>query len=617
MICFNKSILICICRKGTTLQQTIYAKFGGVFLVTGGRPEERTQRGFADLGWAAGIPLLHVEIAALIALVVYSVSLVNGFSYDDYLVVVKNPWIGREGFLSALFSQRYFQISGEASYRPVVTFFYWLFAAISGSNPFAFHLFCVVFHALTAAAVTCLAQKTGLQAGALWVGVAFAIHPVLSEAVCSIGFCEDILSTFFLVVSVICLIRFAGKPRSVSTHLAALVSMTAFFLALFSKESAVALIPIVATMAWLAPLIGLERRGIVHALALLVPVAGFYLWVRFIAMPGIANSALPLSQDPAVVVATSSKIISSYLGRLVCPFEVSICRTTQLIQPASLIFLLSISVHLLLVFAALALRKTLPLFLLGILWFYFALAPVSNIVPIFNPEADRYLYLPSIGFFIATGAILEALSARFMAFNRYILTAMVMLQVLWVGKTVVREGDWYNNSTLWGRELSINRKNTQAMTELAIEANRGGRYAESEKMALKALAIDDNLALARLQLAKSLLMQGRNDEAFAAYLSLLQKGGLHAHHLSQAWFDMAYLLHRIMSDRGQAVTAYRNVLAVDPFHLGASLNLAGLYMDMGDFASAAGVCRDALNKFPANAELQDCLARAEKRISGK
>ena len=270
-----------------------------------------------------------------------------------------------------------------------------------------------------------------------------------------------------------------------------------------------------------------------------------------------------------------------------------------------------------LVFAALAFQKHLPIFLLGISWFYFALAPVSNIVPIFNPEADRYLYMPSIGFFIAMGAVLEALSVRAMEFYRYVFVTMLILMVFWVGKTVVRENDWLDNSTLWAKELVINPKNTRAMTELAIEANRLGKYTESEKLSREALMIDHNLALAQLQLAKSLLMQGRHDDAFGMYLELLKKGGLHSHQLSQAWFDMAYLLHRVMNDKEQALTAYRNVLAVDPFHLGASLNLAGLYMDMGDFLSAACICRETLSKFPGNIELKQCLFDAERRIREK
>ena len=80
---------------------------------------------------------------------------------------------------------------------------------------------------------------------------------------------------------------------------------------------------------------------------------------------------------------------------------------------------------------------------------------------------------------------------------------------------------------------------------------------------------------------------------------------------------MAYLFHRVMNDRGQAVTAYRNVLAIDPFHLGASLNLADLYMDMGDFVSAASVCREALDKFPASIELKECLLKVEQRMREK
>ena len=110
--------------------------------------------GFTGFRAFLAIPLFQLEITAFVALVAYSVSLVNGFTYDDYLVIVKNPWLEREGFLSSLFSQRYFDVSGEATYRPVITFLYWVCVSVAGINPFVFHLVSVLLHALTAVAVT-------------------------------------------------------------------------------------------------------------------------------------------------------------------------------------------------------------------------------------------------------------------------------------------------------------------------------------------------------------------------------------------------------------------------------------------------------------------------------
>jgi len=284
------------------------------------------------------------------------------------------------------------------------------------------------------------------------------------------------------------------------------------------------------------------------------------------------------------------------------------------VDPFSLLFPLSLVSHSVLLLVAVAYHKRVPLLLLGVAWFYFALAPVSNLVPIFNPEADRYLYFPSIGFFLAIGAICKSVSAGLFVSGRYIAVTGLVLLTFWTGRTIVREIDWRDNQALWARELRMNPRNARAMTELAIEANRLGRFVESEKLSRDALAINNTMELARLQMARSLLMQRRHEEAFVIYLALLQKGALHPHHLAQAWFDMAYLLHRVMNDAGQAVTAYRNTLAVDPFHRGAAVNLAGLYMDRGEFEPAAGVCRESLKRFPDDKDLCGCLRAAEQHL---
>ncbi|MDD5522844.1 MAG: hypothetical protein PHI84_18670 [Kiritimatiellae bacterium] len=377
------------------------------------------------------------------------------------------------------------------------------------------------------------------------------------------------------------------------------------------------MIPILVFLAWLAPSFNIPRKWICFSLAVLVPIAIFYLWIRFMVMTGTVVPAIPLSQKLTVVLATSSRILFSYLGRLIYPVNLSVNHVTQVIGPDNWIFLLSAVIHLLFVVIAMIFRKRIPLFMLGICWFYFAIAPVSNIVPIFNPEADRYLYLPSIGFLLAVGTLFEFISAQSVVFSRFISVAVFILLMFWTGKTVTREKDWYDNYTLWAHELRLNPENSRAMAELAIEANHKGKYIEAEKLSRNALSIDSNLGLARLQLSKSLFMQRRYDEALLSYQLLLQNNELHPHHMSQAWFDTAYILDQIVKNPDKAITAYSNALAIDPFYLGAAINLGRLYTEKGDILSATKIWREALQRFPDNADLREYLNAVEKLIKEK
>ena len=61
-----------------------------------------------------------------------------------------------------------------------------------------------------------------------------------------------------------------------------------------------------------------------------------------------------------------------------------------------------------LLWAAWALRRRLPLASYGLLWAPICLLPVSGIVTLLNLQAERYLYVPSAGFCLAIGAFLAA-----------------------------------------------------------------------------------------------------------------------------------------------------------------------------------------------------------------
>jgi tetratricopeptide (TPR) repeat protein len=182
-------------------------------------------------------------------------------------------------------------------------------------------------------------------------------------------------------------------------------------------------------------------------------------------------------------------------------------------------------------------------------------------------------------------------------------------------RTVVRIADWRSNQALWAHELKVNPNNQRAYVELAVEANHAGDYRQAESLAAHVLSGGRYDPLAQLQLNKSLLMQKRYDDAFAGYKLLLEKGGLHPHHLSDAWFDLGYLNERIMNKLQDAVTAYSNALSVNPYNLAASLNLGRLHVVNGDLKSAQAVWKDAIKIFPDNSDLRDNLKVTEQMIA--
>lgn len=584
----------------------------------------------------------------------------NGFTYDDYLVIADNPHLGRPGLAEACFSERYFAVSGEATYRPVVTLAYAFLVRIGGTSPAVFHAASLVFHLLTVVWVVLLGRYLGLGAWALAAGAAFAVHPMLSEAVCGIAFMEDLLAACFGLAAA-CLVAASGAGRPAGhvfgMHAAA---CACFLLSVFSKESGLALVmilPAVVLLAGIPPrqtghpspggnpecgVIGRreQRDSTAHMRSLfcwLIPAAVLFVCVRFLALPGHGSGAGWLGGSLPTAVANGFVIGMEYLVRLVWPVQLSVLRPTVLVNGITDIRLVvAVMLHASILLSALLAVRRIPAWTFGVAWFHAAFAPVSNLAPLWHPEADRYLYMPAAGFILALAAVMKAMSLRSnvaglgeagsgvsdpgykpqLAKTRTVVISSlwILLVLAWGWRTWVRVGDWRNNETLWGHELRLQPDNPGVQAENAIARNHAGRYGDAESLARKALAVDARCDLARLQLAKSLLMQKRYDEALSQYQLVTCAGRLQTHHARDAWFDAGYLWDSVYRRPGLAIAAYTKALQTDPYSLEAAFNLGELLFREGRYERAMEVWRAAIALYPDNADLRHNIAVTSKKL---
>ena len=84
---------------------------------------------------------------------------------------------------------------------------------------------------------------------------------------------------------------------------------------------------------------------------------------------------------------------------------------------------------------------------LSTLLFWAALAPVSNLVPIYRPMADRYLYLPMVGMALLLAAALAGITWR-PARAAAGIGGLVAVGLLAVA-TLRQERTWQDGGTLW------------------------------------------------------------------------------------------------------------------------------------------------------------------------
>ena len=150
-------------------------------------------RGLVAPSLARGAILL-VWIALL-----YAPSLENGFTYDDPSIVNDASELLRApGSSARLFSPDYFRLSGESTFRPIVTLTYIVDWQIGGGNAWAFHLHSMLWHLLTVGCLIVLLPRLGAGPFTQYVVAAiYGVHPALTEAVDAIAFREDVLVVAF------------------------------------------------------------------------------------------------------------------------------------------------------------------------------------------------------------------------------------------------------------------------------------------------------------------------------------------------------------------------------------------------------------------------------------
>jgi len=307
--------------------------------------------------------------------------------------------------------------SGCISYRPVTALTFFADYSLWQDNPFGHHLSNLLLHlAVVLAVYFYLYLLTGINGVALFAALLFAVHPVQSEVVSSIGYRSDLLVVLFSLVFLLLHHQSQGL-RGKSRLFTLIVSQTAFILALFSKETAIVL-PVLALLQDLtlgvAARYGARFREYIvdnkaPFISALIILSG-YLFVYFVLIPSAHYPGFFHAEtDWAKQSFLMAKVFGRYLLALFVPPTVHVLPTMYAprMTPFNMLDLLAVviaAIPLIYAFRSFSRHRRLAF---GIFWFYLTYLPASNILPLPNPMAYRFLYFPMVGFALVVAMFLE------------------------------------------------------------------------------------------------------------------------------------------------------------------------------------------------------------------
>jgi tetratricopeptide (TPR) repeat protein len=159
-------------------------------------------------------------------------------------------------------------------------------------------------------------------------------------------------------------------------------------------------------------------------------------------------------------------------------------------------------------------RRIRPYLIVGWLWFVGTLVPVIGLVQVGGQTmADRYFYIPSIGFFIALVFGLADIAKSWRvppSFSAGIAGGTLLILAVLTNLQIQR---WRNSFTLFEHTLAVTPPNIRIEQNLALAMGNSGRYDEAAVHFEKALQIDPNFYDGLVGMGVTREFQGRLTEA--------------------------------------------------------------------------------------------------------
>jgi tetratricopeptide (TPR) repeat protein len=568
--------------------------------------------------------LLPIAVLVCVSGIIYLNSLSNGFVYDDLGTIVENVHIKRfSNFFSSFYNQTYFEMSGgEASYRPVATLSYYLLYAIFNLNPFGYHLTSFILHILNVMLVYLLAHVIlNSRSSSFVAALLFACHPVQTEAVNGISYNEDLFAAFFLFLALLMYAKMdAASPKPNFMYIC--LSLLFFMLGLLSKEMAITLpaivvlydvtirAPVSKTRTLKRTLEFIQKRKYYYSGYLLVSL--IYLWLRFFALYNPEETETRIWGPLWDRIMYLPVLFFDYIKLSIFPLKLN--ADYVFFYPSGFLNvtpILSLAVVLGLLIFSVAVMRHSAATAFGIWWFFVTLFPVYNIIEIYNPFAERYLYIPLFGFCLVISIFLGRVFNRIPYSRLGVLQVgvILMIVVFYSIITINRHKDWKDNYSLWTKTLEVEPNSVRAHGNLARVYLERGLIDESMREVKKAIELNPKGFKAHYNLGVVLAEQGFLIQAIDAYKKTIEINP----NYKNAHFNLGNI-YKAQNRLEAARQAFKKVVELDPVDIEARNNLGVIYAMQGNLDAALVEWQQVIAVDPANREVQANIEKAKKLI---
>jgi len=565
----------------------------------------------------------------------------HGYVLDDVSAITEN-WVVKKGTeeLPTIWTTNYrhgYWSEAGSLYRPMtLSLFAWEWEHWP-DNPGAAHSVNIVLYSLYCVALFIL-LFLWFGAKDLWlpwiISLIFVSHPIHTEVVANIKSADELLASLFGFVALIGIWKGRGKLSSPWM----LLTLSSFFVALASKESAITLLPIVPLAVYFMSDLS-WRKSIVPTLTLLLPFAA-YLGLRYKALGSISGDVTAPVIDNVLVkaegleyLATVIKLGGLYLWKLFVPLSLSHDYSFNQISISTFgdwqVLIPMVVFGAIFWFSYKAFRSKHVLGLAS-LFFLVTFSLYSNLFLMIGTHfGERLLFLPSVGFAIGLGWLIWKWGTKFG--DRFevgkALPALGVLAVilgLYSFKTADRNMDWASEYDLYlaDVETAPNSSRTHYRLGMAYMKERAVLEKNNEAKNIwlrkavgelkKAVNIYPGYADAQGELGLAYQRLGYRDLALERYNETLRLNPNHKTTLN----NMGTVLFE-QAKFEDAIDYFLRALNKDPNYKDAIGNLASCYGTLGNYPDAIKWFKKAVDIDPRNASYYYFIGVTYQRMNNQ
>jgi protein O-mannosyl-transferase len=533
-------------------------------------------------------------------LLAYGNSLALGLAVDaPYLLSSSRVAALTAENLRLIFTKPYWwPVHSDDLYRPVTL----LSLALAGvSQAWTQHAANMFWHGLNVWLAFRLAWRlNGSPVAAACVAALFAVHPVGTDAVTNIAGRADLLAAAAVLGGLLAHTRAVEALPGAATGWRALLILVAV-VGFLSKENALVLLPVLVLYDFT---FGSVRRGWGSYAAVAAALAATGI-VRHTVLSDEMPHWQPFVDNPLTAAGfaearlTALHILGWSTGLLLWPASLSAdysydelvvgggTRVTSL--GWALVFGAAV------VFAWLH-RRPRPAVFFWLLFFLGTRLPTANLLVIIGSVmAERFLYLPMLGFFGALVSLAWPLVSASSLAHRKAAAAVVAAAVLALcARTIVRNRDWKDDESIWRAAIAASPGSYKPYKGLARVMTQQGRHDEAIELFERSLAVMDKRPLPPADRSSDLLLGA--GEAYLARAERLRAGRRDAetrvpYERARALLLRAEETDRATNDRLRALRHQREAVAdiqdVGIVRIHEALGTVALHLDDVDTAARA------------------------------